>query len=458
MSQGTVMTPHIALTPGFSQAEINAPIRLYDGPVELEQGAHRHSGQVQIDLRWFPFPEVAFHMDVPPGIFQLGSCQISFLTRGVAVDAKVIGIKLDTTAGSSVSSVKIFLERGAAFKTDMLARKASFEIVNFVRYHGQWIGGVGASHNNRSGRVILSGGGWRTTLDSVENIQQVDDALKAEGGYGLTHTGSVERDDGTEYTWQSFVDFQWALLGFLSFVRGSWVGVIVPKAQTNSGSDSFSSWQLPKLSIWKSNDTWFSPLHSQEMVTLFPGFMNRWNDSRWRDVTAYAVDAYVESNSQSVSMESSILLGQITLELLAAAVLVEERSIVSPADFYNSRMWPAAKKFTELLNLIQVPVAIPPCLTHLTAAASGQNWSDGPTALTQTRNKIAHSTLPNLRRLSAITSDLKFEIRQLTLWYVELALLSWFGYSGGYRNRLDPPFHHIENQVPWTPPPPIPTA
>lgn len=157
-------------------------------------------------------------------------------------------------------------------------------------------------------------------------------------------------------------------------------------------------------------------------------------------------------------MESSIILGQITLELLSAAIFVEEHGVASATDFNNSRIWPAMRKFRELLVFSGISTAIPPTLSHLTTAAVPQSWADGPQALTQTRNKIAHSSLPNLRRLSAINSELKCELRTLTLWYVELVLLWWFKCTDGYRSRVDPPAHYHENPVPWAPPSPPSTG
>jgi hypothetical protein len=304
----------------------------------------------------------------------------------------------------------------------------------------------------------MVGCGWRVTIDSVAEVVNVINALRAEGGYALTHTGAAERVDGSQFSWDQYQELESALFDFLSFSRGSWSGAILPCAELPTGGASFSAWEVPKLSVWKQNEPWFSLFHTGALPTLFPGFVARWSDPRWREAVQFAVHAYVESNTQSGSMESSILLGQITLELLAAAILVEEHGRVPVADFNNSRVWPAMRKFRELLGYCGIPTAIPATLGHLTAAAGSQGWADGPQALTQTRNKIAHSSLPNLRLLSAITSDLKSELRTLTLWYVELVLLWWFNYSGGYRSRVDPPPAHIEQQVPWAPPPPPPPA
>jgi hypothetical protein len=416
-----------------------------------------------MQLRWFPIPEVVFWLSVhSPNPFNVGQCQINFPAIGPdAIDAMILRVETTLTAGSSNSSIKVFLDKTAVFDINTPSRRVRFEVVNFVDYYGHAISRSVDGQtlvNVRPGRVILNGGGWRVTLDSLENVGKVIRDLKADGGYGLTHTGLAERNDGADFQWQQFQQLSEALFDFLSFARGSWSCDILPRGENANGGSGFFSWGVPKLSVWKNNDVWFSPLHASELPSVFPGFMTRWEDARWQEAVRFAVHAYVESNSQSGSIESSIILGQITLELLSAAILVEEHGVATAADFNNSRMWPAMRKFRELLSFCGIPIAIPPTLGHLTAAAVSQGWVDGPQALTQTRNKIAHSSLPNLRKLSAITGDLKSELRTLTLWYVELVLLWWFNHTGGYRSRVDPPEGHVENPVPWAHPSPSSTG
>jgi hypothetical protein len=52
------------------------------------------------------------------------------------------------------------------------------------------------------------------------------------------------------------------------------------------------------------------------------------------------------------------------------------------------------------------------------------------------RNSIVHPDQHNMRRLQNYPIPARHETRAICLWYFELVLLKWFGYSGNYANRL----------------------
>jgi hypothetical protein len=76
----------------------------------------------------------------------------------------------------------------------------------------------------------------------------------------------------------------------------------------------------------------------------------------------------------------------------------------------------------------------------LDAVATALSWSDGPEILVGLRNALVHPTVEKRRRLEVALEGVfdwaYFEASALSLWYLELLLLSLFDYRGEYSNRL----------------------
>ncbi len=90
---------------------------------------------------------------------------------------------------------------------------------------------------------------------------------------------------------------------------------------------------------------------------------------------------------------------------------------------------------------------IPAKLSKLDKLAKEFNW-DGPKAISEVRNYIVHPGKENKR-----LADRKipyYEILNLALWYLELALLHLFGHTGVYANRLQLGLYiGVVDLVPW---------
>ena len=102
------------------------------------------------------------------------------------------------------------------------------------------------------------------------------------------------------------------------------------------------------------------PLHAPRIAVV--------RTPRWNEAVRFAIHAYVECNSNPMSVEASLILGQIALELLSAAILVDDLSLHLLTDFEQARIWPAARKLSALLDQCGIPTALPPSLTQLAAA------------------------------------------------------------------------------------------
>ena len=63
------------------------------------------------------------------------------------------------------------------------------------------------------------------------------------------------------------------------------------------------------------------------------------------------------------------------------------------------------------------------------------NWIDAPSALTEVRNSLVHSSRKNREKLQRQKEALPAAL-EVFLWYIELALLKMFGHDGEYFNRI----------------------
>ena len=142
----------------------------------------------------------------------------------------------------------------------------------------------------------------------------------------------------------------------------------------------------------------------------------------------------------------SVIFAQIALENLSWNILVERERIKKRKDFNGMS---APKRIRELLSWMGVSPDIPPELTDLRRVAPKE---DGPQAIVQIRNDVVHA--PIKRRCSTDVEHVYAisQAAELSLYYVELALLRCMNYRGPYHNRMTG-FAFVSENSPPTPSP-----
>lgn len=124
---------------------------------------------------------------------------------------------------------------------------------------------------------------------------------------------------------------------------------------------------------------------------------------------------------------------------------MEDQQTKVAEDFDGVR---ASDRIRELLAWMDVDPTIPTHFTDLCQSCNALGWIDGPHALTSMRNALAH---PKSReKLSKPSIAARVELHQLSLWYVELALLRLIGFDGSYSNRLTARNVGEVELVPWS--------
>jgi hypothetical protein len=186
--------------------------------------------------------------------------------------------------------------------------------------------------------------------------------------------------------------------------------------------------------------------YAEALKKAFAGFMHAWEREVWREPLVYATQMYVEANGP-VFAETSLVLTQAALELIAWVRIVEEEESQTEPEFNKLR---ASDRIRKLLEWLELDSAIPEQFAALRLEAARLGWVDGPHAIDAMRNALVH---PRQReRIENTDLYARIELHELSLWYVELALLRAIGFDGQYSSRLGSHTSGYVELVPWARP------
>lgn len=422
---------------------------LYEGSLRVQSRAEPPrtlEGEGTVSLSWRPVPRIAFRV----------SSAASFgpeTLHGGAVTVEASDGHLRAggqSGGSSFGSAGPTITTG--FLNDFIVRdapvvRAQFHLVNLLDYRGGRLVKRSARGVFGPARMMLVGGGWRVKVDAVPGLgdyQGLAHALREDGSYAITHTGTIERADRSAFTHAEMREPLADLGYFLSFAGGRWSFPTLVTGFDALGEVVWRDWTFAKVSRWRASRTWWNE-EVESLEAAFDGFVTRRAQPQWRSDLAVLVGWYVEASTGGGTVETGIILAQAALELLSSAILVEERNSFTPSQF--DRL-PAADKIRELINVLHVPPSIPGELAALTAEAVRLSRTDGPHTFTAIRNALIHAH--KIDEVLAAEPRARYEAKMLGLWYVELAILWLIGFRGQYNSRfVDPRSGSTGRVVPW---------
>ena len=253
--------------------------------------------------------------------------------------------------------------------------------------------------------------------------------LKAAGGYGLTHIGSIQKTDGAAFSGQEAREILDTLRLFFSFAKGSWCNPVCPVGFDDAENRVWELWSYPR-EVWTiPYSSWFDPHHPEQLVALLPGFMVKRENKNWRAALSEVLYWYLNSNQSARGIDAGIILTQSAIERLAYEYMVKDQKLITAKKFKKLN---AADNYRRLFSALGIPVDIPSFLSEISTLAMQRKWRDGPHALTDIRNAIVH---PDHIRHGQ-DEKAYFEAWNLGLQYLELAILAICGYNGAYYNRI----------------------
>ncbi|MBD2571259.1 hypothetical protein [Anabaena lutea] len=428
-----------ALTPHFITNHPNEKIILYEGSINIsddnisdENNRTNQEGKISFD--WFPTPMIQFEssrnlriinsFDQTSKRISIGSKQGSILVSLTENKTTVIDNEITETCTGIVKNPIIIIPEPTNLNLDHVL----FHLVNFCKFNGLWLR---AENTQKSwdGRQILEANNWRVIIERIHDFKELDEELFSLGGYAITAIGKLEKIDKSSFPPEEAEELLDALHYFFSFVKGAWSSPILPIGLDAEDNKVWEKWEAPNIDYWRSTRSWFNG-DGESLSNLFPGFWDLWQDSDLQQPIKLAIHWYVESSKKVASIEGSIALQQIALEMLSWVVLVECESRFTEADFNNTRNFNAQKKIEELLKFYGIPICIPSHLSHLVGLSTSYTLSSGPHVITWVRNKVIHGNFKNRYKLLALSTEETRETWELGKLYLELVLLGMFKYQG----------------------------
>lgn len=317
--------------------------------------------------------------------------------------------------------------------------------MDFQFFNGSSIAPTIVLENERGavwlGRTVIEVGDWRLIIEEPPSSAQTPrERLQR---YRLSHTGRIERRDGSSFTVDEADGFRHSVAIALSMATGLFVSPTMITGVDTSGSVVHTDWVEPRID--PDHAQWVllgrsQPRHFEDFFRLV---LNLEEQEGTREVTSYVVGYYLEANSQRMQIELELSAAQTAMTILAWDLLVEQGS-TTPSEFTHM---PAADMIRTLLTRANIDSAIPSSFQSLDGFATLTNCGDGPEVITRLRNKVAHPRQPGVSFGQGVS--VWIEAWQLSMNYLQLLLLHRWGYQGTYLDRVKS--HSLADtiSVPW---------
>lgn len=442
----------IELLPTFTTPKANDPVILIsDEEMLLRRDTSTcFQGQGRIALEWLPRPLIRFHVDSTiknkADVFSsnlLGEYELVTKMFSRSFRAHVAEVNISSNFSDVHMQGQVINE---VFPLNLEIGSALFSLANFNTTGRHVRDATGCSI--RTARSELEADGWKITLDAIQDQNsKLQKGLIATGGYGITHTGLIERIDKSTFRSNDLKVLLEDLFWFFSFCRGFKTVPLLVKMFDKGQTNRWLHMSCPTIDPWQTRMLWFDNIKCS-LAAIFPGFIRRVRLPMWTTPIRNAIHWYLEAQAQAGAVEGAIVFGQTALEMLGWTLLVDERRLLSVKGYDDL---PAADKMRILLSTCGIPLEIPAKLTNLSQAARAENWQDGAQCVAEIRNAVVHANTKKRKKLGQLSFHAKIDTWQLCIWYLELVLLRLFDYSGEYANRMGSGQWKGENaqRVPW---------
>jgi hypothetical protein len=283
---------------------------------------------------------------------------------------------------------------------------------------------------------------WKVELHEIKKSDDVSKRKKQTPC--LSHVCCLSRSDGSEFDGHVARQMLLDLRLFFTFSQGAFCPPVMPVGFDVNDNNVWALGSSPHHP--DSSMSWFDQHHSEELARLFPGFMSRLEDDRWRETFHTVIYWGARSNNTHGSgIDTGIILAQIALERLAYEYSLDDQDNRGPKSF--NKLKNASGKLRYLFSHLDIPHEIPQNFVKIRELSAKEGFADAPRFLTELRNSMVHPV--NKRR--NLFTGLYPDAWRLGMWYLELAILRLCNYEGKYANRLaDEHWVGQVEDVPWT--------
>lgn len=438
------------ITSSIRMDKPNESIFIYEGNFDLttDNLALKMNGSIQFN--WFPYPQVKFKGLTTNSLKLDAVFQNLFEKYQLIIDGLLFGEAFVT---SSSPGKETFLE-GIVLKSAILGdrsipvTKIRFTVPNLREFYGNTVRSLsqkGSPQISRS-RLEFKKGDIKIIIDRSFNFKELYESLSAQGGYILLYAGEIVKSSGS-ITSTEISDLIHCLSVYLSFLNGRRCAPLFLQGICDK-EVIWTDFSNNKVDIFKDVFSWPQSTSIEGLSALWNNFFQLWKDPNNKDFINSAIHWYIEGNSNSGLIEGSIIMIQTGLELIYNWFVIEQKKILIGDDSYNIC---AANKIRLILSQINVGYEVPEGLTNLKGFVQTNKLGDAVEAFVFIRNCIVHSQEEKRKKLLNIENIIKYEVRELGLWYIELSILFILNFDGKYNSRCSAKKWATESEtmVPW---------
>lgn len=398
---------------------LHAPFYVYSGPLRVRaenDGQHfEETLDGCLEFKWLPRPHVAYHAETDGfTALRVSTARSSVVTPESAVWQPPPAADFEPPAPTLTGYVG-----EVAFDATGRADHGIAYVVNFPKFSH----GMDLEHLSRRLALVLNIFEHRVTLVEVPRLDDLLDGLNEAGGYGFTHTVTVERGDGATIGHRQLEQIVGVLYLCLSFARGARCGIALPIARAG-GSIVWGEYSCMRSNSWRNALTWLDPHHPNQLQELFRAYSTKCSDEYMKSVVDTAILYYLAANIPD-PLEVAIATSQAGLEALAWSHLIGKRLIEGG----EAEKLSAASRIRLFLHDAGIPTEMPDSCGALRSLAE---VGDALSAIATVRNRFIHPKPGD----DAVSMDARTQAWRMSQWFLELAILHEVGYQETYASRL----------------------
>lgn len=426
----------------------NEKIIIHEGEfiIELKSASIKFSGE--IFFNWFP--KIAYYFRGSNTDVNTPSLSY-FFNSSIKIENEVFGeilpysLKLKPDYQTKTATYSIYGQINISphyYDYSPSVSKVNFSLTNYNFFKGM------ACKKIKDGDLIIDNkyyafrnSKYRISISLLKDYDDHLNKLKSSGGYYVLGGGSIQKLSGS-ISYNETLDELLVFSLFISFINGY------------SISPVFLQGICDKKVIWEDhtpileNDSYKSSIPSWTPFEYNSSFNDMWDRFSYLCVT--------KNNKQFLelivrwylmllrgSVENTIVISQIALELLYNWYVVEENKLILGKDCENIE---ASNKIRLLLGQIGIDYSVPENYAELREyIKSNKEVRDPVDALTSIRNILIHSQGDKRKNYAGIREEVKDQVIDLSIHFIELSLLKILNYNGNYYNRVI----RGEEHTPW---------
>jgi len=439
----------------IAMSEANTPFEIHKGEFYLKNKDIEIKVKGSISFKWIPSLGQYFSGEVITKSNNNNILSWEIVEELTGKEFKVInkdlkygrGIVIDTTINKGSNHEGTFI-KGKIHKPNVVGDKSItvekmfFSIPNLREIHGS----VVKSYTNRRflmARLELENDDYIITIDKCPNYKAKLKSLKDNGGYIILYSGELKRRKGP-VNLENTEDIFHCLNAFITFLNGRRTATVFLQG-IYEDDVKWIDYSNKIIDPYKHVHSWPQKYSTNGLNELWQRFSSLWKNTDDKNFLETVIHWYIEANSNSGFTEGSIIMAQTALELLYNWWIVEDKKLIIGED---AKKMSASNKIRLLLSQLNISHLAPDRFTELQELIDNDiNIIDAPDAIVQIRNAIVHSQEEKRRKIIAIHPHAKHEALELSIWYIEMALLRILNYDGKYMNRCS--IENNEEYVPW---------